>query len=119
MPFLRAMTPQTPHHKRPAWSSRLLSGTGFLLAGGLLLLLMSGHVATAKAQNYVRDRCQADVDVPVREVRADFLTGPTASGRPLPPLGFCWTIEFDAGSAEAEVSVSPWTHEVIDWRGSL
>jgi hypothetical protein len=109
--------PPRPHGS--SWGTRFLAALGFFLAAGVVGLGFSGQIAMAKAQDYLRTRYHAPIEIPVRRIRPDFLTGPTATGEPLPPLGFCWTVELDAGSAEAEVSISPWTHEVVDWEAEF
>lgn len=100
--------------KRAAWAPRLLAVAGFLLAGGFIMLGFSQQVAAEKARGYLRTRYKANIDVPVRHIRPDFVFDPS-SGKPAPPLGFCWTIEVDAGVASGEVMVNPWNHEIVDW----
>lgn len=108
-----------PHPHGSPWGARLLAALGFFLAAAVVGLCFSGQVAVARAQDYLRTRYHAPVEIPIRRVRPDFRTGPTATGAPLPPLGFCWTVELDAGSVDAEVSISPWTHEVVDWEADF
>jgi hypothetical protein len=111
------MVAQALPHERTPWSTRLLAGLGFALALALLGLVISRQIAVAKAQAYVKRKYHADIDI--RGIRPDFLLEKSSTGRSTPPLGFCWTIEIDAGPALLEVSVNPWTHEVVDWRGEL
>jgi hypothetical protein len=105
--------------ERGAWGSRLLAGLGFALALILGGLAVSRQTAMTRAQNYVRDRYNTDVEVPVRDVKPTFIDGPTRAKRSRPPFGFCWTIQLEAGSSQAEVTIDPWTYEVIDWEAEL
>lgn len=97
-------------------STRILAGCGFLLAALVLALFVSSQLAVLEAQNYLRKRYRIDADLPVKEIRPALVSEPLASNRPLPPLGFCWTIELDTGFVQAELSINPWTREVIDWQ---
>ena len=96
-------------------STYCLAALGFVATACLIGLVISSQLALLEAQNYLRKRYRVNLDVPVRHIRPNLLTGPVASRRPLPPLGFCWTIELETGSIEAELSVNPWTREIIDW----
>ncbi len=96
-------------------SSLLLAGLGFLLAALMLALFLSSQLAVLEAQNYLRKHYQIDADLPVKGIRPTLVQEPLASNRPMPPLGFCWAIEVDADFIQAELSVNPWTREVIDW----
>jgi hypothetical protein len=101
------------------WTSRALAGLGFLLAALLVVLAVSRHLAMTQAQSYLQSHYRVNLELPVQNVRPHFLTGSTHSGRPLPPLGFCWAVELDVGTSEAEVMVNPWTHEIVDWDADL
>lgn len=98
-----------------SWSTRLLAVLGFVCAGLVVTLAVSSQLALIEAQNYLRKRYRIDLDLPVKQIRPNLLSPPVASRRPLPPLGFCWTVELDSGSIQAELSVNPWTREIIDW----
>lgn len=97
------------------WSTRVLAGLGFACAALAIFLMVSSQLALLDAQNYLRRRYRVNLDVPIKQIRPNLLSEPVASRRPLPPLGFCWTIELDTGSIQAELSVNPWTREIIDW----
>lgn len=99
--------------------TRLLAGLGFVMGALLLGLYFSQQAALDRAESYLRNRYRLNLDIPVKRVRADFLTTPIHAGRNLPPLGFCWTVELDAGNSQAEVMINPWTHDVVDWRAEL
>ena len=103
----------------PSLQLRLVAALGFLAAIGMGFLLLSRQLAVYGAQEYMRAHYNAESDVPVRAVRAEFLDEASVGGRPVPPLGFCWTIELDAGPSRAEVTINPWTREVIDWHAEL
>lgn len=97
------------------WGARLLAAAGFLLAGLVVALIISQQVAYDRARDYLRDRYHMNLDVPVKSLRPDLLSGPTTSGR-VPPLGFCWTAEIETDLVSGEVMLNPWTHEVVHWR---
>ena len=99
-----------------SWGMRLLSALGFVLAATGATLIFSRQVAIDRARNYLRQRYHINVEVPVKDVRPELLQGPLRSGRSLPPFGFCWTVEIDATVIHAEVTLNPWTHEIVDWR---
>jgi len=98
---------------------RLLAGLGFLLGFAVLGVLGSAQFAVTRAESYLRDRYQARIELPVRQIRPTLLTRPPPTGQPMPLLGFCWTIELDAGASQAEVTIDPWSHEVLDWQAEL
>ena len=110
--------PAVRPRKRSPWSVRLLAAGGFLLALAVGGLFFSQQIAVEKARNYLKGRYKTNLEVPVRDIRPDFVFAP-ASGNPAPPLGFCWTIEVETGLTRAEVMVNPWTHEVVDWNVDL
>lgn len=109
-----------PLEKRPVpLSSRLLAAAGFVLAIALAVLFVSQQIAVEKARGYLKSRYKTNVEVPVKSIRPDFLFEAPETGKAVPPLGFCWTIEVDTGVAGGEVMVNPWNHEVVDWRVDL
>ena len=101
------------------WSTRLLAALGFLLALAVVCVAISRQLAISTAQMYMRQHYNTTVELPVRTIRPEFLTGTTASGKPLPPLGFCWTIELESGGSQAEITINPWTHDIVDWSAQL
>jgi hypothetical protein len=103
-----------PEKRRSSWSHRLLALLGFVLAIGMGTLFTSQQIATEKARNYLKDRFKTNIEVPVRAVRPEFVFQ-TSTGRPAPPLGFCWAIEVETGIANGEVMIDPWSQEVVDW----
>lgn len=110
MPDKPQMPPPVP------WTTRLLAALGFAGAILAIALVISSQMALLEAQNYLRKRYRLNLDVPIKQIRPNLLIGPVASRRPLPPLGFCWTIELDSGPIQAELSVHPWTREILDWK---
>jgi hypothetical protein len=116
-PDLEATTDRA-RHTGPSLQLRLVAGLGFLAAIGVGALLFSRQLAITGAQEYLRLHYNTEAEVPVRSVRAEFLDDTTLEGK-TPPLGFCWTIELDAGPSRAEVTINPWTREVIDWHAEL
>jgi hypothetical protein len=102
---------------RTCWTTRLLALLGFLLLAGAGALFTSEQMAVEKARGYLKERFKTNIEVPVKSIRPDFVYE-TDSGKPTPPLGFCWTIEVDTGVASGEVMVNPWNHEVVDWNVS-
>lgn len=102
---------------RACWTTRLLALLGFLLLGASGAIFTSQQMAVEKARGYLKERFKTNIEVPVKSIRPDFVYE-TASGKPSPPLGFCWTIEVDTGVASGEVMVNPWNHEVVDWNVS-
>ena len=123
---MRTLTNPSIPHAAPAsslpntpWSTRLLAGLGFLLALGVVCVAISRQLAISTAQMYMRQHYNTTVELPVRTIRPEFLTGTTASGKPLPPLGFCWTIELESGGSQAEITINPWTHDIVDWSAQL
>jgi hypothetical protein len=117
-PELDCSAPAPPPPGIP-WSTRLLAVAGFLLAVSAAGLYLSQQIALDRARNYLRDKYNANLELPIKDIRPDFVAGATASGKPLPPLGFCWTIVIETGVAEGEVLINPWNHEVLDWRMDL
>jgi hypothetical protein len=108
-------SPAAPPERRSVpWATRLLAVLGFVLAGGVGAIYTSQQMAVEKARGYLKSRFKTNLEVPVKSIRPDFVFDPS-SGRPAPPLGFCWTIEIDTGVGSGEVMVNPWNHEVVDW----
>src|SRR5688572_25649212 len=95
--------------KRLPWSTRVLAVAGFLLALAVAGLFFSQQLAVEKARDYLKARYKTNLEVPVRDIRPDFVFNPS-TGKPAPPLGFCWTIEVETGVTNGEVMVNPWTH---------
>lgn len=110
--------PAVQEKKRASWSVLLLAALGFILAVATGVLFFSQQVAIEKARGYLKSRYKTDIEVPVKDIRPDFVFDPS-TGKPAPPLGFCWTIEVDTGVASGEVMVNPWNHEVVDWHVDL
>jgi hypothetical protein len=102
-----------------SWGARLLAGLGFLLALACLAVFISYQVVMLRAEDYLKERYHANIDVPVKRVRPEFLKAAAESERPLPPLGFCWVLELDGGKVAGEVTVNPWTHEVLNWSTNI
>jgi hypothetical protein len=108
------------HARGPTpWGTRLLAGLGFVLAVGVLAIFASYQMVLLRAEDYLKERYHANIDVPVKRVRPEFLKTVAEPGCPMPPLGFCWVLELDGGKVTGEVTVNPWNHEVVDWRTDI
>jgi hypothetical protein len=100
------------------WGTRIFAALGFLLALGAVVLGITRQLAIQAAQSYLRDRYHADVEAQVRSVRPEILAQ-SGTENPLPPLGFCWSVDLQVGTSHAKVSIDPWTREVVDWSAEL
>jgi hypothetical protein len=115
---MTAPAPAVEEARRPgvSWSVRLWAALGFLLAVALGGLFLSQQIAVERARNYARSRLKVDLDIPVQAIRPDLVGDDLELLSEPPPLGFCWTIEIEAGIATGEVLINPWNHEVVGWR---
>ena len=114
-----SMSDDVKQSKAASWAFRVLAALGFVLAVTAVVMIVSRQVAIDRARGYLRQRYNVNVEVPVRDVRPEFIQGPLASGRALPPFGFCWTVEIEGGLVSADGTINPWTHEVVEWRVDL
>ncbi len=99
---------------RDRWLSRALAILGFVLLFAVMLGCVSRQLAIERAQSYVRSQYHLDLELDVTGIQAVLVTPAAGSTRRLPPLGLCWVAQVAAGPVRAELTLNPWTGEVIE-----